>query len=123
MQNERSALFARQGHWWRAGCTLAASSPANAVGQNWCAEELDDAWWVPLASDRAGPTSSEALFFEGMEQWQEKEDVAMARKRAVRLVFEQEIDEKADEVFDHLLLSSSRSREQFSSAETQGHDA
>ena len=49
--------------------------------------------------------------------------ILMALKRAVRLVFEQETtDAKADEVFDYLLLSSSCSREQFSRAETQGHN-
>ena len=46
----------------------------------------------------------------------------MALKRAVRLIFEQETDEKADQAFGYLLLSSSCSREQFSSAETQGQN-
>ena len=48
--------------------------------------------------------------------------ILMALKRAVRLVFEQETDAKADEVFGYLLLSSSCSREQFSRAEIQGQN-
>lgn len=48
--------------------------------------------------------------------------LAAIEKVAVRLLFEQETDEKADEVFGYLLLSSSCLREQFSSAETQGHN-
>lgn len=48
--------------------------------------------------------------------------LAAIEKVAVRLVFEQETDEKADEVFGYLLLSSSCSCDQFSSAETQGHN-
>ena len=48
--------------------------------------------------------------------------LAAIEKVALRLVFEQETDEKADEIFGYLLLSSSCSREQFSSAETQGYN-